>query len=103
MSNNDVVFLLSILFYLAFFVVWIVAWCFMTKRLGYTPMAGLLLLIPVVGFICFLCWAFTESPNERKIRRLLCNRDERASNFLSTAEIEDNSPEAFLSQLGESW
>ena len=51
-------------------VTWIVACCYLGKRLGYDPYVGLLLVIPVVNLIVFLYWAFNESPNERRLRQL---------------------------------
>jgi len=48
----------------------IIAWCQIAKRLGYDPYTGLLMLIPVANLFVFFCWAFWESPNERRIRSL---------------------------------
>ena len=47
-----------------------VAWCKIAKRLGYDSSAGFLMIIPIVGHITLLVWAFNESPNERKLRLL---------------------------------
>lgn len=48
----------------------VIACCQLAKRLGYDPIAGLLLLIPLVNFVVFFQWAFTESPNEKKMSKL---------------------------------
>lgn len=48
----------------------IVACCMLAKRLGYEQMNGLLLVIPLVNIFVFFYWAFKESPNERKLRKL---------------------------------
>ena len=45
----------------------IVACCYLGRRLGYDPYAGLLLLIPGVNVFVFYYWAFKESPTERKL------------------------------------
>ncbi|MCM2372338.1 hypothetical protein [Aporhodopirellula aestuarii] len=54
----------------AMVVTWIVACCYLGKRLGYDLYAGLLLIVPVVNVFVFCYWAFKESPNERKLRRM---------------------------------
>ena len=51
-------------------IIWIVACCYLGKRLGYDLYVGLLLIIPVVNLIVFLYWAFNESPNERRLRQM---------------------------------
>jgi hypothetical protein len=61
----------------AFGVTWVVACCYLSKRLGYDLYAGLLLVIPVVNVLVFFYWAFNESPNERKIRQRV-NQDKRS-------------------------
>ncbi|MCS7468719.1 hypothetical protein NZK35_18860 [Stieleria sp. ICT_E10.1] len=58
----------------------VIACCQLAKRLGYEQSAGLLMLIPAVNLIVFFVWAFTESPNEKKISRL-----KRAQKSSSTA------------------
>ena len=55
-------------------VVVIIAWCKLAGRLGYDPMMGILMLIPVVNLVVFLYWAFKESPNEKRIRILKSQR-----------------------------
>lgn len=52
-------------------ITFIIACCYLAKRLGYEMSSGLLLLIPVVNLVIFFGWAFRESPNERKLRRAL--------------------------------
>lgn len=54
----------------AFGITWIIACCYLSKRLGYDLYAGLLLIIPVVNVIVFFYWAFKKSPNERKLDKL---------------------------------
>jgi hypothetical protein len=82
----------------------VVGWCMITKRLGYTPTAGLLMLVPLVNLFAFLYWAFTESPNERRIRRLEVfgaahERDQKARSFLSEIQGTEKTPSQFLSEL----
>ncbi len=88
--NDVVTAAVVLLFWLALIVVSTVGWCMIAKRLGYTPLAGLLMLIPGGNFFVFLYWAFSESPNERKIRRLEItsshHRDKNALSFLSNLE-----------------
>lgn len=62
----------------------VIACCQFAKRLGYEQSAGLLLLIPAVNLIVFLVWAFTESPNEKKIAKL-----KRAQNAASPQLFSD--------------
>lgn len=50
-------------------ITWIIACCYLSKRLGYDSYAGLLLLIPLVNVFVFFYWAFKESPNERRLRQ----------------------------------
>jgi ATP/ADP translocase len=51
-------------------VTFVIACCQLAKRLGHEQSAGLLLLIPLVNLVVFFLWAFTESPNEKRIARL---------------------------------
>lgn len=52
-------------------ITFIIACCYLAKRLEYEMTSGLLLLIPVVNLVVFFRWAFRESPNERKLRKAL--------------------------------
>ena len=61
---------LSITVVLGVSIAGIVACCMLAKRLGYEQVSGLLLLIPIVNIFVFFNWAFQESPNERKLRKL---------------------------------
>ena len=61
---------------LSLFVLYAIAWCKIAERLGYGYSAGFLMIIPLVGQITLLIWAFNECPNERKIRRLELARSE---------------------------
>ena len=60
----------------------IIACCQLAKRLGSEQSAGLLLLIPGVNLIVLFAWAFTESPNERKISQLKRTRISTSTNPL---------------------
>jgi hypothetical protein len=77
------------LFYLGLGVIGIVVAVKLAKRLGYDGTNGLLMIIPIVNYIVLAVWAFTESPNERKIRDL----QREISNLESTT---GQSPVAFL-------
>jgi hypothetical protein len=57
-------------FYLGLGVFSVVVAVKLAKRLGYDGVAGLLMLLPIVAYVVLAVWAFTESPNERKIRDL---------------------------------
>lgn len=50
-------------------ITFIIACCYLAKRLGYEMSSGLLLLVPIVNLVVFFSWAFRESPNERKLRQ----------------------------------
>jgi hypothetical protein len=62
--------MLEIVFYLVMAILSIVVSFKLAKRLGYEGTTGLLMMIPVINYIVLAVWAFTESPNERKIRDL---------------------------------
>jgi hypothetical protein len=57
-------------------IIYIVACIFMAKRLGYESQPGFLktlgwiFIFALVGPLVLLYWAFTESPNERRLREL---------------------------------
>ena len=53
----------------------IVACCYLGKRLGYDPYAGLLLLFPPINVFVFFYWAFKESPNEQRLRLYLGRKE----------------------------
>lgn len=48
----------------------IIGWCRLAKRLGHEPYMGLLMIIPVVNVVVFFYWAFTESPNEKRLKAM---------------------------------
>jgi hypothetical protein len=48
----------------------VVCWCQLAKRLGHPWAMGLIMMIPVVGIIYFMILAFSQSPNEIKIKQL---------------------------------
>jgi hypothetical protein len=75
--------------YLGLSIVGIVVAVKLAKRLGYDGTTGLLMMIPIVNYIVLAVWAFTESPNERKIRDL---QREISNLELTTGQ----SPVAFL-------
>lgn len=59
----------------AFGITWIIACCYLSKRLGYDLYTGLLLIIPVVNVFVFFYWAFKESPNERRLRQRIAQQN----------------------------
>jgi hypothetical protein len=66
----------------------------LARRLGYEGTTGLLMMIPVVNYIVLAVWAFSESPNERKIRELQTTINHREA-------VTGQSPVAFLEQHEE--
>ena len=82
---------------LSLFVLYAIAWCKIAERLGYGYSAGFLMIIPLVGQITLLIWAFNECPNERKIRRLQSAQrdpDPRIAELLSQIGRADPPPPA---------
>jgi hypothetical protein len=51
--------------YIAFIVFIIYCYCRISKRAGYSPWAGLLMLIPLVNFVIPFYFAFTTWPIEK--------------------------------------
>jgi hypothetical protein len=83
--------MLQMAFSLAMAILSIVVAFKLARRLGYEGTTGLLMMIPVVNYIVLAVWAFSESPNERKIRELLAT-----VNHLEA--VTGQSPVAFLEQ-----
>ena len=81
--------MLEVVFYLVMAILSIVVSFKLAKRLGYEGTTGLLMMIPVINYIVLAVWAFTDSPNERKIRDL-----ERTISRLESST--GQSPVAFL-------
>lgn len=65
------IFVLMIAGAAALSITFIIACCYLAKRLGYEMTSGLLLLIPIINLLVFFSWAFRESPNERKLQRAM--------------------------------
>ena len=58
-----------LIFWLAFAVLWFVAWVQIFNKAGYTGWLTLLFLIPVVNIILFLWFAFSEWPALKRAGR----------------------------------
>jgi hypothetical protein len=86
--------MLQMAFSLAVAILSIVVAFKLARRLGYEGTTGLLMMIPGVNYVVLAVWAFTESPNERKIREL-----KSAVNHLEA--VTGQSPVAFLEQHKE--
>jgi len=57
-----VVFLVVLIFILAFLVLTIIIWCQIFKKAGYHPAMGLLMLLPPVNIVMLFVLAFSRWP-----------------------------------------
>jgi len=60
----------AIVVYVAMFAFGVYVYCRVARKAGYSPWAGLWLLVPVANLVVMLIFAFSEWPIEREVKAL---------------------------------